>query len=88
MTVERGALQAALVELLIAQMKLNAAVAVWLSGERMAPLIQLRHLSEELDALEAVVRKVRDAGKREYRAEVERQRALGEPEVPSSVNAA
>jgi hypothetical protein len=81
MTVEESRLSAALVELLLAQMEVANAAAVWLTVEPLAPLTQLRDLSDKLAALDGKIRAARKAGREAYLDERERQRALGEPEV-------
>lgn len=81
MTVEESRLSAALVELLLAQMEVANAVAMWLTEGSLAPLTQLHDLSDKLAALEGKIRVARKAGRQAYLGERERQRALGEPEV-------
>jgi len=81
MAVEEGRLSSALVELLVAQMQVANAAAVWLTVEPLAPLTQLGDLAEKLKTLDEKIRAARKAGRAAYVEERERQRALGEPEV-------
>lgn len=81
MTVEESRLSAALIDLVLAQMEVANAAAVWLTVEPLAPLTQLRDLSDKLAALDGKIRVARKAGREAYLGERERQRALGEPEV-------